>query len=251
MLAKELWEESQLFVPPHPPRRRGGRSPSSDRGALEGNLYVLLSGILWELLFAVFGVCGMTCWRRLRDWQAAGGREHLHGRTLNRLQKAEKLDWSRACVDSTSVRVTKGGKEFGPGPTDRRKAAIKHHLVVEGHGCPIAGGISVGNVNDCQRLEPIIDAIPRVGGKRGHPRRRPRKLHADKGDDHAKCRRALRRRGIIPRNARRGIESKERLGRYRWANERAIAWLKNSGVCACEMRPAQIFTSLGLAGLDP
>ena len=227
MVTDELWEEIKPLLPPHPPRPRGGRPPSSDRAALEGILYVLRSGIPWELLPAVFGVCGMTCWRRLRDWQAAGVWDRLHGRILNRLKKADKLDWRRACVDSTRVRATKGGNEVGPSPTDRGKASTKHHLVVEGHGYPVAECISAGNVNDCQRLEAVIDAIPQVSGKRGHPRRRPQKLHADKGYDHAKCRRALRRRGITPRIARRGIESKEHLGRYRWAVERTIAWLKN------------------------
>ena len=151
MVTDELWEEIKPLLPPHPPRPRGGRAPSSDRAALEGILYVLRSGVPWELLPAVFGVCGMTCWRRLRDWQAAGVWERLHGRILNRLQKADKLDWRRACVDSTSVRATKGANEVGPSPTDRGKASTKHHLVVEGHGYPIAECISAGNVNDCQR----------------------------------------------------------------------------------------------------
>ena len=93
MVTDELWEEIKPLLPPHPPRPRGGRPPSSDRAALEGILYVLRSGVPWELLPAVFGVCGMTCWRRLRDWQAAGVWERLHGRILNLLQKADTLDW--------------------------------------------------------------------------------------------------------------------------------------------------------------
>ena len=113
-------------------------------------------------------------------------------------------------MDSTSVRASKGGNEVGPSPTHRGKASTKHHLVVEGHGYPNAECISAGNINDCQWLEAVIDASSPVRGKRGHPRRRPGKIHADKGYVHAKCRRALRRRGINPRIARRGIESKER-----------------------------------------
>ena len=115
-------------------------------------------------------------------------------------------------MDSTRVRATKGGNEVGPSPTDRGKASTKHHLVLEGHGYPIAECIPAGNVNDCQRLEAVIDAIPQVSGKRGHPRRRPQKLHADKGDNHTKSRRALRRRGITPRIARRGDRIKGALG---------------------------------------
>jgi IS5 family transposase len=75
-------------------------------------------------------------------------------------------------------------------------------------------------------LEASIDAIPDVrNAKRGRPRRRPKKLHADKGYDYSFCRKGLRKRGIIARIARRGIESKERLGRHRWVVERTHSWL--------------------------
>jgi len=63
-----------------------------------------------------------------------------------------------------------------------------------------------------------------VAGKRGRPRRRPDKLHADKAYDHRRCRTACRRRGIAPRIARRGIETSQRLGRHRWVVERTFAW---------------------------
>ncbi len=62
-------------------------------------------------------------------------------------------------------------------------------------------------------------------GKPGRPRKRPAKLHADKAYDSAEKRHALRSRGITPRIARRGIDSSERLGRYRWVVERSLAWL--------------------------
>ena len=59
----------------------------------------------------------------------------------------------------------------------------------------------------------------------GRPCKRPAKLHADKGDDFPRCRWALRRRGIAPRIARRGVGSSQRLGRHRWVVERSLAWL--------------------------
>ena len=62
-------------------------------------------------------------------------------------------------------------------------------------------------------------------GRRGRPRHRPGKLHADKAYDHRRCRRECRARGIKPRTARRGIESSQRLGRHRWVVERTLAWL--------------------------
>jgi IS5 family transposase len=77
-------------------------------------------------------------------------------------------------------------------------------------------------------LEAILDAVSpirRPRGRPGRPRKRPEKLHADKGYDFVRCRQSLRNRGIKPRIARRGIESSERLGRHRWVAERTLAWL--------------------------
>jgi Transposase DDE domain len=95
-------------------------------------------------------------------------------------------------------------------------------VVVDRNGVPLAVTVSGANVHDSQRLEVTIDAIPPLrlpGKRRGRPRYRPVKLHADKAYDSSRCRRALRARGVIPRIARRGIESRERLGRHRWVVE--------------------------------
>ena len=74
----------------------------------------------------------------------------------------------------------------------------------------------------------MVDAIAPVKGPRGRPgrpRKRPAKLHLDKAYDYPRCRRALRRRGITPRIARRGVDSSRRLGRHRYTVERSLAWL--------------------------
>jgi transposase len=89
-------------------------------------------------------------------------------------------------------------------------------------------GLSAANTHGSLLLERLVDAVPAVIGPRGRPgrpRRRPAKLHADKGYDYPTCRRALRRRHITPRIARRGVESSQRLGRHRWKVERSLAWL--------------------------
>jgi transposase len=88
--------------------------------------------------------------------------------------------------------------------------------------------LSAANTHDSQLLEQLVDAVPAVIGPRGRPgrpRKRPAKLHADKGYDYPMCRRLLRRRGITARIARRGVESSQRLGRQRWKVERSLAWL--------------------------
>jgi len=90
---------------------------------------------------------------------------------------------------------------------------------------PLAVALTAANVHDSKMFATMIDAVPSIRSWRGAPRKRPAKLHGDKGYDMERCRRACRVRGIIDRIARKGIESKERLGRYRWVVERDFAWL--------------------------
>jgi len=100
--------------------------------------------------------------------------------------------------------------------------------VVDRQGIPLAVSLSAANAHDATQLLPLVDAIPPIIGPRGRPgrpRKRPAKLHADKAYDSTHLRRALRSRGITPRIARRGIDSSERLGRYRWVVERSLSWL--------------------------
>lgn len=123
-------------------------------------------------------------------------------------------------------RCKKGGAEAGPNPVDRARPGTKHHLLVDAAGVPLAALLSAANRNDSKLLEPLLDAVrPVKTGRRGRPRQRPAKLHADKGYDHAFCRRLCRARGIKARIARRGIESSAKLGRHRWVVERTFAWL--------------------------
>jgi transposase len=119
----------------------------------------------------------------------------------------------------------RGGEETGPNPTDRGKLGTKHHIVVDRSGVPLAADLSRANLNDCEMLAPMLDQLPAIKIRRGRPRSRPHKLHADKAYDHVFCRMICRVRGIRPRIARRGIEDSQRLGRHRWVVERTIAWL--------------------------
>src|SRR5262249_52274278 len=126
------------------------------------------------------------------------------------------------CFDGT---LSRGGEKTGKNPTDRGKQGTKRHVVVDRQGIPLAIVLTAANVNETTMLEPTLDAIDPIKRPRGRPRKRPEKLHADKGYDSKKNRAALRRRGIVPRIARKGIESKEKLGRYRWVVERTHSWL--------------------------
>ena len=113
---------------------------------------------------------------------------------------------------------------MGPNPTDRGKAGTKRHQLVDRRGLPLSVTLSGANVPDGKKMLATVDAIPAVQGKRGRPRQRPKKLHADKAYDDRALRQELRKRGIVPRMARRGVDSSERLGRHRWVVERTISW---------------------------
>ncbi len=108
---------------------------------------------------------------------------------------------------------------------DRGKPGSKIHACTDRAGIPLAVCVSAANVNDQRMLEVLIDAVRPVRQPVGRPRRRPRKLHGDKGYDYAACRKTLAKRGIIARIARKGIESSTRLGRHRYVIERTLEWV--------------------------
>ena len=171
---------------------------------------------------------GTTCWRRLRDWQEAGVWERLHETLLNWLGDEAAIDWTRASVDSLSVRAKRGASR----PARTRSTAASPApsttwwSIATASRWPSASRPPTPTTRPSSL--PLVDAIPPIIGPRGRPgrpRKRPAKLHADKAYDSSALRRALRARGITPRLARRGIDSSERLGRHRWVVERTLSWL--------------------------
>ena len=143
LISDMLWEIIAPLLPPEPPKPKGGRPRSiPDRAALTGIVFVLKSGIPWKMLPQELGCgSGMTCWRRLRDWQRAGVWRRLHRTLLQRLQDAGRIDWTRASLDSASVPAP-GGDQTGKDPTNRGKLGTKRHVVVDRHSVPLAVTIS-------------------------------------------------------------------------------------------------------------
>jgi transposase len=107
---------------------------------------------------------------------------------------------------------------------DRGKPGSKIHAVGDRGGLPLHVDISAANVNDHRMLEDVVDGMRPVRQPVGRPRKRPVKLHGDKGYDYPECRELLRERNIVPRIARKGIESSKRLGRHRYVIERSLEW---------------------------
>lgn len=133
--------------------------------------------------------------------------------------------WDRACVDAASVPAPAGGEHTGRNPTDRGKLGSKHHLLVDERGFPLVAQISGAQVHDSRFLIPLVVSIPAVKGLAGRARKRPAKLHADRAYASRVHRAWLRSRGIAVRIARYGVESRERLGRWRRVVERTLGWL--------------------------
>src|SRR3954466_2645688 len=110
LVSDALWSVFSALLPSRPPRPKGGRPPLDDRAALTGIVFVLKSGIPWEMLPQELGCgSGMTCWRRLRDWQDAGIWQLIHFALLDWLARAGRIDWSHAILDSSSIRAVFGG----------------------------------------------------------------------------------------------------------------------------------------------
>ena len=108
LVPDDLWAIVEPLIPPTPPSPKGGRPRVPDRAALTGIVFVLRSGIPWELLPQELGCgSGVTCWRRLRDWQQAGVWDRLHRTLLDRLGEQGRIDWERGCLDSASVAAKK------------------------------------------------------------------------------------------------------------------------------------------------
>lgn len=107
----DLWERIEPLLPKVERRVRSpGRKRLDDRKVLCGILFVLHTGIQWEFLPQQLGFgSGMTCWRRLQEWNRAGVWQRLHELLLAELQGAGKLDWSRAVIDSSHVRAARRG----------------------------------------------------------------------------------------------------------------------------------------------
>lgn len=226
LVPSELWEVVAPVVPKREPNPKGGRPPIDDRKVLTGIIFVLKTGIAWEDLPQEMGCgCGMTCWRRLQQWQQAGVWDKVQEILLARLQEAHQLDWSRAAVDSASARAIGGGEKTGPNPTDRRKPGSKHHVATDAGGVPLNVTVTGAHRHDVTQLLPVLDGVPAVAGKPGRPRKRPDKVYADRAYDSQQHRQALRHRGIEPHLAERNTEHGSGLGVFRWVSERTLSWL--------------------------
>jgi transposase len=118
LVTDALWAVVEPLLPKDPLRSKGGRPRIDERAALTGIIFVLKTGILWEMLPQEMGCgSGMTCWRRLKEWHEVEVWEQLHKKLLDRLGRDDQIDWSRGSLDSAGVPAPGGAKR--PGRTRR------------------------------------------------------------------------------------------------------------------------------------
>jgi len=161
LVSDELWQVIEPLLPPEPPKPKGGRPRVPDRAALRGIIFVLRSGIPWEMLPPEMGCgSGITCWRRLRDWQEAGVWGRLHRVLLDRLGEANRIDWSRVSLDSASIPAKKGASR--PGRIRRIKAMPRGRP----HEAPCCGrprgSPALGDIE--RRQQARLDAVRGAAG---------------------------------------------------------------------------------------
>ena len=226
-LPDELWLEIEPLLPPdEAPGPQGGRPRVLNRIVMRGIFFVLCTGIRWEDLPKEFSCSGMTCWRRLRDWQLLSIWDQFHRLLLAALRKAGKIDLSLAIVDSSTSRAVGGGDETGPNPTDRRKPGTKQHLLVDRNGVPLEIRITGANRHDVREIIPLVVNMPAIAGMPGHPLSKPQAVQADRAYHDAAVDGLLMWLGIKPLIAKRNTPHGSGLGTTRWVVERTISWLR-------------------------
>ena len=226
-MPEDFWQQIDSLLPPdEEPGETGGRPAVPKKVAMRGIYFVLLTGIRWEYLPKEIGCSGMTCWRRLRDWQELEVWDRLHRLLLDALRKAGRLDLSLAVVDSTTSRAVGGGGETGPNPTDRRKPGTKQHLVVDRNGVPLAIRVTGANRHDVTQIIPLVLDMPAIGGKPGPKVTKPKVVQADRAYHSGAVDALLRWLGIEPLIAKRNTPHGSGLGKTRWVVERTNAWIR-------------------------
>lgn len=224
IVSDALWEIVEPLIPKVERRfRYPGRKRIPDRQVLAGILFVLMTGIPWEHLPQEMGCgSGMTCWRRLNEWQQQGVWARLHEVLLAKLNAADQIDWHWAAIDSSHVCAV-GGREDGPEPGRPRTARLQaspDHLRARQPARRQPDRRQPQRhlgVRSARRCDP-------AGAGQARPAR-PKRIYGDRAYHSNKSRRELRARGIQAKVAKPDAPHGSGLGRYRWVVERTIAWL--------------------------
>jgi transposase len=223
LVTDELWNAVRQYITMSAPSPQGGRPRVPDRDCFRGILFVLREGIRWQSLPKEMGCgSGSTCWRRFRDWTAAGIWEQVHASLVATLGEQGGLNIHRVVVDSCSLRALQGGDHTGPNPTDRAKKGVKRHLLTDANGLPLVVQIGPANRRDEQWLPCLLWwlwVMIRASGQR-----LPKVFQADRGYGFAWSIALVLAWGMRSEVAERGSPHGSGLGRTRYVVERTHSW---------------------------
>jgi transposase len=199
LLVDQFWQRIEPLLPKKQQRRKvqyAGRKRAEAREVLTGIIFVLKTGVPWKSLPATSDFpSGHTCRRRLLEGDKRGVWRRLWQSILADLQAEGRLDGERGVGDSSSVRAGQGGEKPGKSPVDRGKLGSKPQLLVEGRGVPLSISLTGANRHDLTQLLNLVESIPPVKGRRGRPRRKPKRVQGDRASDSEPHRRALKKKG--------------------------------------------------------
>ncbi len=230
-LTEELWGAIEPHLPARPTHDpKGGRPRANDKAALRGILYLLREGSRWQSIpgTALGRPSGSTCWRRFRDWTAAGVWADAHLQPLDLLGGEGVLDLRRIIVDSASTRAQRGGTHAGRNPTDRGKEGCKRHVMTDANGIPLVVQTGPANQRDDTKLEELLEAFPVLadGDEAKTVHVQPAELMGDRGYGFPHLIAIVLMHGIVSRLSPRGKGQPHGsgLGEQRYVVERTMSW---------------------------
>jgi transposase len=228
LVPDELWALVASLLPaPRRPPYGGRRRAIPDRSCFAAIVYMARTSTPWRLLPAP----GAWLWLtgdRLASPDRVGHRGRIRSAAPGGVGPARRAGPAGLVAGERGNHERARQAWGGPGGRKSRRswqARSKLHLVCDGGGLPLTAAVTAANVNDTIMFQAVLEDVPPIRTPSGRRRTRPGKVHADKAYDSGANRAYLRRRGIRPRIARRGVESSVRLGRHRWRIERALSWL--------------------------
>ena len=220
---EDAWALIEPLLPLQIAKPQGGRPPLTNYQVLGGILYRLRTGCQWKALPERFG-SGSSVHQHFQKWVKAGVFDSIFEVLLQYYDELKGIRWEWMSLDASFAKAPKGGEDTGRNPTDRGKIGTKRHVLTDERGVPVAVETSAANVNDGQRAQETVDAIPESVKKDGG---KPKNVCMDKAYDSRKIDDAMKSRGIEPHTRRRGepplIGSFKGKAR-RWVVERTNSW---------------------------
>ena len=108
-LLDRMWDRVRRLIPARRPNPKGGRPWADDKACFAGIVYQLRNAVRWNHLPPCFP-SGVTCWRRHRDWTAAGVWAAVHRAVVEELAAAGVLDTRELFLDATFAEDRQGGR---------------------------------------------------------------------------------------------------------------------------------------------